>query len=349
MHAGAERAALLALPGIDVDPALLEGAVDELGHDRAEAAHDAHQHGPGLVQRVMQMALAHGREQVVELQAALVAEHLRLQAEIAAEHGQALAHHVQQRVQRLAIHAAHVQRGIQHRVVMAQIHQGQRLTLDAVQTRGHGNLDARIGGDFRLVGAAAHVGGRVVGQSADGGEGERLALSVLLEGNHQVRVQIVPQAAPRAAAGGLHPQHRGLQRRVDDVRRALLQLAQQECVLLQHGLACDERVQIVDPAQQAAQRAEGLSALDVHIVHAVVIGARVLVVRVHGEGQKGEIADLDGRVLHALQRLQHGGEALGRAVVGQLVDGGAQTRQQREGLGGLAVQLRVVKSCVELG
>ena len=131
VEARAERAALLALAGIEVNPAVFKRLVDEPAHFGVHLGKDAHQQLPRLLCGIPPGIPSHGRKQVIEGQAVRVAQQLRLFAQVAPEIRQRLADGGPHGVQRLTVHAAFVKLLREHVGVSPGLAHGERLALDA--------------------------------------------------------------------------------------------------------------------------------------------------------------------------------------------------------------------------
>ena len=202
-HARTERAAALALMREHIDPVVLKGVVDKLAHFGGEFAHFADQqragflHGIGFPRLIPQM---HGREKIIEGQAVLMAQQLALFAQILAERGQEFTAGLPHRIQRFSIHIGIEQRLIQDGIKAIGLQHRQALALDAVQARGHGLLDLRIGGQLGLIGIVAHLRIGILRLAAHGGQGQLFAAIIHAQG----RVQLIAQLREGAAAGQGH-------------------------------------------------------------------------------------------------------------------------------------------------
>ena len=95
LHPGAERAAGLSVPGIEVDPFLVKGARHHVRQLGIKSGEQLHQNPLGVFRGVPRSRFAHGREQIVPWQAVFVAQRLSLGAEVLPEFGHVFFHRPQ--------------------------------------------------------------------------------------------------------------------------------------------------------------------------------------------------------------------------------------------------------------
>ena len=218
------------------------------------------------------------------------------------------------------------------------------LGLDGVEAVAHRQLELGVGGDFRLVGVAADMGIRVIGERAHGGERKLLAAIV----DQQRRVELVAKLGEGLAAGELHLQHGPLDGLGQHVRGGLRASAQEEGVFRKHGVAFDERVEVLDRGDIAAEGVVHLLDGDARAHQRGHRGVGSLILRVAGERQVDHQANmLYGRV-ELLELRDQAAQLFGRMLCrcGDGVEDGLRALGQRGEIGGKG---RVVKAAIEDG
>ena len=197
LHPGAERAAGLSVPGIEVDPFLVKGARHHVRQLGIEGGEQLHQNPFGVLRGVPRSRFAHGREQIVPWQAVFVAQRLSLGAEVLPEFRHVFFHRPQHGVQGLPLHVGLFQRPVKGRRIATELAVRNGLQLDGVQGEGHGVPDPVVTAQLCFVGRFPHGWVGVIGQIADGGQIGRPAVVAHRHGAGQIFLQV----APRAGAG----------------------------------------------------------------------------------------------------------------------------------------------------
>ena len=200
LHTGAECAASLAVPGIEVNPGVVKGSGHHVGKLLVKPGKQVHQIIPGILGGVLLAGLAHRGEQVVPGQAVFVAQGLSLGPEVLPEFGQVLVHGGEHGIQRLPLHVRLLQSPVQGRIVAPQLAVGNGLQLDGVQAVSHRVGNALVAGQFRLIGVLPDLGVSVVCQIPD----RRKIGSLAPVGHGHGGGQVLLHFAPGAAAGHQH-------------------------------------------------------------------------------------------------------------------------------------------------
>ena len=301
MEARAERAALLALAGIEVDPAVFKRLIDEPAHLKVHLRKDAHQQLTRLPGGIPLGVPPHGREQVVEGQTVRMPQQLRLFAQVAPKIRQRLADGGPHGVQRLAVHAAFVKLLGEHVGIAPGFAHGERLALDATQAKRHGRFDLAVAGQLRLIGGLAHGGVRVVGHAAYRGQGLGLAVQI-----HRMRAdEPVAQLGKGVPAIQRHAKHPLFHLRGQHVRRLPGHLPQDEAILPERLAAFDQPVQLLYAAHVA--HAAALTELHLHHQRAQLVhqAERPFVFRIRRQRQLRIAEGPAQAVGHVLQAGNH--------------------------------------------
>ena len=259
LRTGTEGAAGLAVSGVEVDPGVVKGLGDHIGHLLIEGGELAHQIFLGLLQGELGGCLAHGGKNVVPGQAVFIAEGLGLGLQVLPEHGQVLVNGAEHGIQRLLLHVGALQGAVQGTFVATQAAVVDGLQLDGVQSVSDGIFHGLVAGKLRLVSCLADSGIVFVGQVSDSGQVDDAAVVGHLDGAGQVTVEV----RPGIAAGQLHLGHDLLATALQQVLGAVGEILKEELVIFQVLVTADQFHQIGDlggPGIEGGLRTGGFAA-----------------------------------------------------------------------------------------
>ena len=309
--AGAESAAPLAVPGIEVDPGIVKGPGHHSSQLFVKSGELLDQVFLGILGGKGGGRFAHGRKQIVPGQAILVAQSLCLGLQVLPELGQVLVHGAQHGLQGLPLHVGIEQSPVQRRLITPELALGDGLQLDGVQRMGHRLLDGFIAGDLRLVGILTDLGIRIVGQVPDGRQiGGRAPI-----GNGHGAGQIALELAPGAAAGHTHFCHDRFGFAAHLIAGGIHLAGKIEFIILQILVAPDQLHQIgqLDHPGIEGSAGGGHSAADGHDPAHVGTGLRVLGI---GSGTQIGVAEELAQICQLFQQLYTPAQAGNRLHIG---------------------------------